>query len=234
MGEAEKLYHLQIIDLEIDKRGRRLKEVKAILAKNEELERARQTLQESEKKLNRQRAKLRDRELEMRSLSDKIASVNDRLYSGRIKNPKELASRQDELQYLKRRKSGLEDQLLEAMIEVEESESSVAEQQERVTRLEEEWQETQVRLSAEQSELLKRLKQLKVKRAKLQKTIEPGDLALYQDLQQRRGGRAVALLKGDLCQACRVTLPSSKAQQARQGAVLTFCGSCGRILHAEE
>jgi hypothetical protein len=224
---------LQIIDLEIDQRGRRLEEVKGILAKNEELERARQTLQEDQQRLQQQQAKLRDRELEMQSLSNKIASVNDRLYSGHIKNPKELASRQDELQYLQRRKSGLEDQLLEAMIEVEESEAHVNEQQERVTRLEEEWQETQVRLSAERSELVNRLEQLKAKRTKLQQTVEAGDLALYEDLRRRKHGQAVALLEGDLCQTCRVTLPSRKAQQARQGEGLTLCGNCDRILHAE-
>ena len=233
MSKAETLYRLQTIDLEIDESTRRLKEVKAVLEGNEELQRVRQALQDGEKTLSQQRTRLRDQELEMRSLANKIASVEDRLYSGRIKNPKELANRQDEVQYLKRRKDGLEDQVLEAMIEVEESEASVTEQRERLARLEKEWQETQVRLSAEQNELMNRLSQLKAKRAKLQKTIEAGDLALYEDLRRRRYGQAVALLEGELCQACRVTLPTSKVQQARQGEALTLCGSCERILYVE-
>jgi len=233
MSKAETLYRLQTIDLETDERNRRLKEVKAILEGNEELERARQALQGGEKKLSCQRTKLRDHELEMRSLNNKIASVEDRLYSGRIKNPKELGNLQDEVRYLKRRKGELEDQVLETMIEVEDSEASVTEQRERLARLEEEWQETQARLSAEQSELINRLSQLKAKRAKLLKTIEASDLALYEDLRLRRGGRAVALLEGELCQACRVTLPTSKAQQARQGKVLILCGCCERILYVE-
>lgn len=233
MGKAEALYRLQTIDLEIDERNRRLQEVKVVLEGNEELQRVRQSLQEGEKKLSQQRTKLRDKELEMRSLTSKIASVEDRLYGGRIKNLKELASRQEEVQYLKRRQGGLEDQVLESMIEVEESEASVTEQQERLARLEEEWQETQDRLSAEQEELIDRLSQLKARRVKLQRTIEAGDLALYEDLRHRRYGQAVALLEGELCQACRVTLPTSKAQQARQGEVLTLCASCERILYVE-
>lgn len=233
MSKAETLYRLQTIDLEIDERNRRLKEVKATLEGNEELRRVRQALQDGEKKLSRQRTKLRDRELEMQSLVNKIASVEDRLYSGRIKKPKELANLQDEVQYLKRRKGELEDQVLETMIEVEESEASVTEQRERLARLEEDWQEAQARLSAEQGELTNRLSQLKADRAKLQRTIEAGDLALYEDLRRRRGGRAVALLEGELCQACGVTLPTSKVQQARQGEVLTLCGSCERILYVE-
>ncbi len=233
MSKAETLYRLQTIDLEIDERKRRLKEVRAILEGNEELQRARQALQDGEKKLSRQRTRLRDLELEMRSLVNKIASVEDRLYSGHIKNPKELANLQGEIQYLKRRKGELEDQVLESMIEAEESEASVMEQQEGLARLEGEWQETQARLSAEQGELVNRLSQLKTQRAKLQKTIEASDLALYEDLRRRKGGQAVALLTGDLCQGCRVTLPTRKAQQARQGEVLTLCGSCDRILYVE-
>jgi predicted nucleic acid-binding Zn-ribbon protein len=233
MSKAETLYRLQTIDLEIDERNRRLKAVKAALEGNEELQRMRQALQDGEKKLSRQRTKLRDQELEMRSLSNKIASVEDRLYSGRIKNPKELANLQEEVRYLKRKKGELEDQVLETMIEVEESEASVTEQWERLARLEEDWQEAQARLSAEQNELLNRLSQLTAKRAKLQTTIEAADLALYEDLRLRRGGQAVALLEGELCQGCRVTLPTTKVQQARQGRELTLCGSCERILYAE-
>jgi predicted nucleic acid-binding Zn-ribbon protein len=233
MSKAETLYRLQTIDLEIDERNRRLKEVRAILGENEELPRVRQALQDGEKKLSRQRTKLRDQELEMRSLTNKIASVENRLYSGRIKNPKDLANLQGEVRYLKRRKGELEDQVLETMIGVEESEASVTEQQDKLARLEEDWQETQARLSAEQNELINRLSQLKTKRAKLQKTVEAGDLALYEDLRHRRGGRAVALLEGDLCLGCRVTLPSSKVRQARQGEALILCGSCERILYVE-
>lgn len=233
MSKAETLYRLQTIDLEVDERNCRLKEVKASLEGSEELYQVRQALQDGEKELRQQRTKLRDRELEMQSLTNKIVSVEDRLYGGRIKNPKELANLQGEIQYLRRRKGELEDQVLEAMIEVEESEVSVTEQRERLARLEGDWQETQVRLSAEQNELISRLSQLKAKRAKLQGTIEASDLALYEDLRRRRGGRAVALLEGELCQGCRVTLPTSKAQQARQGETLTLCGSCERILYVE-
>jgi predicted nucleic acid-binding Zn-ribbon protein len=233
MSKVETLYRLQIIDLEVDERNRRLKEVKAILEGNEELQRAQQALQGGERKLSRQRTKLRDRELEMRSLNSKITSVENRLYSGRIKNPKELANLQGEVQYLKRRRGELEDQVLETMIEVEDSEASVTEQRERLAHLEQEWQETQARLSAEQRELMDRLSQLQAKRAKLQRTIEAGDLALYEDLRRRRGGQAVALLEGELCQGCRVTVPTRKAQQARQGEELTLCGSCERILYVE-
>lgn len=233
MNKAEALYRLQAIDLEIDQRKGHLEEIKASLADNKELDRARKTQQERENALTRLRIRLRDRELEMRSLTSKIASVEERLYSGRVKNPKELANLQEEARYLRRRRDELEDQVLEAMIEVEEDEASVAEQQQRLAVMEAEWQGLQARLSAQQSELLDRLSQLKARRVELQKSIQASDLALYEDLRRRKGGRAVALLKGELCQDCGVTLPTSQVQQARQGGILTLCASCERILYAE-
>jgi len=233
MNKAEALYRLQAIDLEIDQRKGYLEDIKASLAGNAELDLARKALQERENALARQRIRLRDRELEMRSLTSKIASVEERLYSGRIKNPKELANLQEEVRYLKRRGGEQEDQVLEAMIEVEEGEAGVAEQQERLAVMEAEWQALQARLAAEQSELLDRLSQLKAKRVELQRSIQASDLALYEDLRRRRGGRAVALLEGELCQDCGVTMPTSQAQQARQGEILTLCASCERILYAE-
>jgi predicted nucleic acid-binding Zn-ribbon protein len=233
MSKAEMLYRLQTIDLEIEERARRLKEVENSLGESQELCQARQALQEGEKRLGQQRTRLRDQELEMRSLASKIASVEDQLYGGRIRNPKELASLQNELQYLKRRKDELEDQILESMIAIEESEASVVEQRERLARLEVDWQGVQARLSAEQAELIDKLSQLKAKRAELRRTVEASDLALYEDLRRRRGGQAVALLQGELCRGCGVTIPTSQAQRARQGETLTLCSSCERILYAE-
>ena len=233
MSKAEALYRLQTIDLEIGERNHRLREVKAILEGNEELQQVEQALQKGEKILSRQRVRLRDQELEMRSLNDKISSVEGRLYGGRIKNPKELGNLQDEVKYLRRRRGELEDQVLLSMIEVEDSEAGVTEQQERQAHLAELWQQTQVRLSAEQNELMDRLGQLMAKRTQLQKTIAAGDLALYEDLRLRRHGQAVAILQGELCQACGVTMPTNKARLARQGDVLTPCGSCERILYVD-
>lgn len=233
MSKAEMLYRLQTIDLEIDEKIRRLKEVENSLGESQELCQAQQALQDGEKRLSQQRTKLRDQELEMQSLTSKIAAVEDQLYGGRIRNPKELASLQDELQYLKRRKDELEEQILESMIAIEESEASVTEQRERLARLEVDWQEVQARLSTEQTELLNRLSQLRAKRTELQKCMEASDLALYEDLRRRRGGRAVAILQGELCRGCGVTIPTSQAQRARQGETLTLCSSCERILYAE-
>ena len=233
MNRSDQLYRLQTIDLQRSNGGRRLEEVEAGLGESEELRQARRVLRKAEDELNHWRTTLRDLELETRSLTAKITSVEERLYSGRVTNPKELANLQNEVSYLKRRRGELEDRQIEAMVEVEEHEAEADSKKASLVQIEAEWSQTQKRLTEERNELEESLAHLKKERVKLETTIGAEDLALYGELCSRKGGQAVALLKGGVCQACMVTLPTSQARQARSGDSLSFCSSCQRILYAE-
>lgn len=233
MNRSHLLYRLQTIDLEISNGKRRQEEVEAGLGESEELRQARRALQKAADELNRWRTTLRDLELEAKSLTAKITSVEERLYGGRVTNPKELANLQNEVSYLKRRRNELEDRQLEAMVKVEEHEAEVDSKKASLAQIEAEWTQTQKRLAEERSELEERLAHLKKERVEVEGMIGAEDLALYRELCSRKGGQAVALLKGGVCQACRVTLPTSQVQQARSGNSLSFCSSCQRILYAE-
>ncbi len=233
MNRSHLLYRLQTIDLEMGNGKSRLEEVEASLEESEELRQARHALQKAKDELSRWQTTLRDLELEAKSLTAKITSVEKGLYSGRVTNPKELANLQNEVSYLKRRKGELEDRQIEAMVEVEEHEVEVDRQKASLAQIEAEWTQTQKRLTEERGELEERLAHLKKERGKAEEMIGAEDLALYRELHSRKGGRAVALLKGEVCQACRVTLPTSRAQQARSRDSLSFCSSCQRILYVE-
>ncbi len=233
MNRAQLLYRLQTIDLEIRSKKRRLEEVEAGLGESEELHQARRALQQAEDELHRWRTLLRDLELETKSLTAKISGVEAILYGGRVTNPKELASLQNEVSYLKRRKNELEDKQLEAMVKVEEREAEVDSKKAGLAQIYAEWNRTQERLTGEQNELKERLTHLRKERAQLERTIGAEDLALYGELCHRKGGLAVALLQGGVCQACRVALPTSQVQQARLENSLNFCSSCQRILYVE-
>ena len=233
MNRSQLLYRLQTIDLEMGNGKRRLEEVEAGLGESEELRQARRALQKAKDELNHWRTTLRDLELEAKSLTAKITSVEERLYSGRVTNPKELANFQNEVSYLKRRRGQLEDRQLEAMVEVEEHEAEVDSKKASLAQIEAEWTQTQERLTEERSELEERLAHLKKERVEVEGMIEAEDLALYGELRSRKGGRAVALLEGEVCQACRVTLPTSRVQQARSVDSLNFCSSCQRVLYVE-
>ncbi len=232
MSRVELLYHLQEVDTELYARHRRLQEVEALLGETEELCRARIGLQQAEAAYRRWLAKLQALELKITALEDKIESSEQQLYSGAIKNPKELASLQEELDYLYRRKSNEEESLLEAMIGVEEREVMWKNAQAHWEIVEAAWTASQAKLCQERDELLARLAELAELRVSREQAVDTTDLSAYENLRQRKGGTAVARLQGNLCLSCHVEVPSSLSQQARQGESLIFCGSCGRILCA--
>lgn len=233
MNRAEALYRLQTIDLATDKATRELHNVEAHLGESEALREERLSLQEEEQALSSLQRKLRSLDLDLKGMEGKIASVEETLYSGRVKNPKELAAMEKEVRYLKRRRAELEDEVLETMIGIEEGEASVAAKREKVKKMEREWERKQAQLRATQAGLQDQLADLEGKRKALLKSIADQDLATYEKLRRRKGGRGVAPLKEGICQGCGVTLPLSVTQRARHSPELTFCPICGRILYAE-
>jgi predicted nucleic acid-binding Zn-ribbon protein len=232
MNRLESLYRLQEVDVELDEKRRRLQEVEASLGETQELRQVRIRLQQAEEAYRQWRATLRDRELKVTSLDTKITSSEQRLYSGTIRNPKELENLQEELAYLRRRKSNEEDSLLEAMIGVEEHEAEWQKAQAQWETVEAAWTANQTELAQEREALSARLTELSEMRADRLRAVREDDLRLYEDLRRRKGGTAIARLQRNLCLSCHVEVPSSLAQQARQGDTLVFCGSCGRILYA--
>ena len=63
--------------------------------------------------------------------------------------------------------------------------------------------------------------------------VEPPLLQRYETLRQAKGGRAVAKVERDLCQGCRMSLPTQLRQRVRSGRQAVNCSSCGRMLFAE-
>ena len=230
MVSVRTLYRLQTIDQALTLARERLREIKERLAGDEDLQALQRTVDSLTAQVSHSRTRVRDSELENQSLSAKIAAVQERLYGGRVTNPRELASLQSEVSYLERRQKRLEDEMLEAMIYLDEQEGELRSQQERLARATARWEAVQVSLRAEQAELEAQVKQLKAQRSTVQRALRPEELSLYDDLRRRKKGLAVALLQGQVCGVCGVRLPTSTAQQARQAGALQFCPSCGRIL----
>jgi predicted nucleic acid-binding Zn-ribbon protein len=231
MSRTQHLYELQQVGLEIESTSHRLKEITASLVESAELKRARKMVVDAQARLVKRRAQMKNLELEVTSLSQKIETDEQRLYSGRVTNPKELASLQDEVASLQRRRDKKEEDLLEVMVAAEEGEAALADAQAILAQVSESWRAEQGDLAEEQTGLQARLGELVEQRKSLVAAIGPEDVAIYERLRQRKAGRAVALVKDGICQGCRMNPPTSQVQHARSGNELVFCNNCGRILH---
>lgn len=233
VGRVEALYRLQAVEMEIDETRATLDAIESRLEVNEVLASARQELQENGEKLRDSRGRLRELELDLEQLAAKIASTEDTLYGGQVTNPKELAGLDQELDYLRRRRSEVEDETLVAMDQAETTEAQFNAAERRLRNVERQWDDTQGQLQQEAEELRSRLTALEAERKHCLSIIPEEDLSVYENRRRRTGGQAVAVLKGGICQGCRVALPTSVVQQVRRGQNLVYCGSCQRILYAE-
>lgn len=52
----------------------------------------------------------------------------------------------------------------------------------------------------------------------------------YEQIAAKRLGVGVSIIKGEVCSACKVTLPPQLCIQVRKGLALENCGSCTRFL----
>jgi predicted nucleic acid-binding Zn-ribbon protein len=228
MTVAKQLYRLQEVDLEIESGGRALKEVKSQLGESQAVIKARKELELEQKKLEDLSHQQHSAEWEIDDIATKLAAAEEQLFSGKVKNPKELTNLQHEVEAFKTRRDKLEEKALEIIDRVEQSEARVAKIKSELDKLTAEWQRQQKQLNDEMKRLEATLAELKEKRQRLAGEIDSDAFEFYQSLRKGKG-IAVARVEQGICRGCRISLPTTDLQQARSGKIVQ-CSSCGRIL----
>ncbi len=231
---AKLLYALQRLDIQLARKGRRYKEIEANLGESEDLRRARAALQAAEQGHAHWRATLLDRELETGSVSEKLRTDKERLYSGQIKNPRELGDLQHETEYLERRQADLEDRQLEAMISLEEATTQLAVANKEFVVIEAAWKAENADLAQEYDTLKQELAQLLAQRKKIVTYVPQGDMSEYDSLRRLRKGVAVVAVQRATCTVCNVAVPQRDVERAAQEDVFYYCSGCDRILYVPE
>lgn len=231
MSRASNLFRLQELDLALDQAHKRLVEIKKVLADDEELERAQEISDRRESELRSVRADNLSAEHAVESQRTKIKEVEEMLYSGAVTDPKELQDRQQEAESLKRHLSTLEDRLLEEMMTMEEAEQSYQQAQKKLQEIELSRSAQHQALFEEREKLRREVERLDGEREAALAGVSSKDLALYDDLRSRYGGRAVALVSDNACSACGMELARSVPQAASSGSELVRCPQCSRILY---
>ena len=228
MGIVRQLYQLQDVELEIESKERFIAQIDSQLGESQVVVRTRAKLASAEQHLEELRHQQNSAEWEIDDLEAKLAVANETLYSGRIKNPKELTNLQHEVEELKTRRDQLEDRALELMEQAELKAANVATISSELKMLEEEWCSQQQKLSADMEQLKNTLSDLKHKRQLILADVDPQVVDFYYQLKKRKGW-AVAKVEQGICCGCRISLSTAELQRARGGSLLQ-CNNCGRIL----
>jgi len=231
MTRSIDLYELQETDTAIDAAERRLAEIAAELEDEGDLSIVDDRIASLQEELTEAEHEQHEADDAVADQREKLRAIEEKLYSGDVKIPRELKALQEDVQAHQRQLTGLEDSALGKLSRVEELRSAVAESRnERTTRLEER-EHLVVSLGAEKVDIDATLDQLRGRRQREEERVERPDLALYNRLRRARAGRAVAKVERGTCQGCRITLPTTVFQRARSGLKIVQCTSCERILY---
>jgi hypothetical protein len=228
MSVAKQLYRLQEIDLEIESGERALEQVTSQLGDSQAVIKTQKQLELEQKRLEELSRQQHSAEWEIDDVTTKLVAAEEQLFSGRVKIPKELTNLQHEVEAFKARRNQLEEQALEIIDRVEQSEASVAKINSELKKLTADWERQQKQLTDEVEKLKTTLADLRDRRQRLAGEIDPSALEFYQSLRKGKG-IAVARVEQGICRGCRISLPTTDLQQARSGN-LVQCSSCGRIL----
>jgi uncharacterized protein len=229
MSRASALLRLQQIDDRITQLQSDIASVEASLRGDPELDRLRAAEAAAHDEHRDLGAGARLAELEAASLQTRIREMDRKLYGGTIRNPAELMEMQRELDALRVKLSGAEDDALERMEQVDSalatlratSEQVVAREAERATAME----PMRARLASLQAQLASS----NAERDALRADADPGDLSLYARIASHRRP-AVTGLVGESCGGCRMPVSNEERRAVRTGTGLTQCANCDRIL----
>ena len=231
MNQSSQLYRLQQIDTLLDQTMARLDELEKLLSDRSALAQVEEACNNAEEALQTERKKLRQAENNVLEQRIKIEQDESALYSGKMRNPKELQDLQNEVAALKRFLSTLEDRQLEIMITTEEIEAISREAKTALDKVLATMIEQQAHFNAEKTSFLKDKERLEIERQAACNALSAQELDLYTQLRKLKRGIAVARVVDRTCTACGSTLTPALVQAANSPNQIVRCSSCSRILY---
>lgn len=232
MADTRTLYTLQRVDSRIDAIRARLEKIERAIAQDRVLQAAIAAHDQAVSAHRQWQTRLQDLELQRRSLREETETSEQRLYSGRVANPRELNDLQDKVGELKKRFSALEDPIFEAMEAVEEASKREVSTAAELADVKATRAETISKLSDDHDALNAQLEKYLDRLEQVREKIDGETLALYDELRSSSQGTAVTLMKDGICGGCGVEIEQRMAQKVRHGEIRQ-CTTCWRILYED-
>ncbi len=230
MSDVLALYRVQQMELEIIDHTKRIKSITQQMEDDEALRAAETECAKAQEEYDIAEKRAKDMELEIAALVDKRQASESLLYSGEVKNPKELQDLQMELDSLTRRRDVLDDELKRIAAERDEFKQTLNDRETSLT-------QAKADRSAENKELLEEkealaatvAEQLTKRKAAVNKI--PAEIyKQYNSMRAKNANRPVSVLRDDACTVCGIEQNSMVVTAINRGSDMVNCQSCGRIL----
>jgi uncharacterized protein len=231
-SQAQALYQLQTIDLQLLQHQQRMNALDAALKENQAVREAQVALEQATAKLHPLRTKIKNLELEVQSNRGKAELTEQTLYGGKVKNTKEMQDMQHEIAALGKRHRELEDQLLTVMMEIEESEAAQQAAESQLAHAQQTHAAQQDQLQLERGQVQVQIDKLQRDRAAALANVTAENQKRYATMRPRKANQPIALLRNNACDVCGVEQETSIVQAVRKNQELVTCSNCERILAA--
>ncbi len=228
---AAQLFHLQQVDLELDRLAAELQSVTHTLQGDASLKRLRVEYKATQQQLQAGLQAQKEAEWALEDVNNRLKGQEERLFSGGVNSSKELQSLQNEVQRLRGQQSHQEEVTLEVLDAAEALQEMAQRKYIALKQAEDVWEQEAASLVARRDQLEVKQQELGKKRKELASGVEQEILLRYDAMRRTKQGRAVSKVEQNSCQWCRVILTPSELQHVRISQELQMCTNCGRILY---
>jgi uncharacterized protein len=181
-------------------------------------------------RLHECQAAIKDHELQLAGTEAKQRKIEGDLYGGRVSNPKELASLQEELTMLARTRDHLEDRILALLDQMEVLREQASTAEAARTTLERRLAAHLAEYEAARGRLDGEVETLTAERSAAAARVDPRLLRRYEGIAAQEGGLGVVPIHNGLCGGCHNALPTDFVARVRGGQIV-ICERCRRILY---
>ena len=233
MTTVKQLYALQEVDLDLDRVYRALEQVEEELKTGVSIETLESALQDEQERLLEAELRQRDNQMESEARRERSAVLETQLYDGSLTNARDLEALQQEAANVRHQLEQDEALSLDLSIQIEEAQSKCSDLNRELTETKARWDLQQFEFNQRATALRAEQDDYEKQRNMLASRFDPATLQRYETLRKSKGGRAVAKVERDLCQGCRMSLPTQLRQRVKSGRQAVNCSSCGRMLFVE-
>ena len=171
------------------------------------------------------------RAAEAKAVEEKRATEEKKLYSGTVRNPKELTAMQEEVEMLVRQRARLDEKIVLLMGEVESAKQHQAVAKKALSAARAALKAKVAVAQTAAGEMSAIAQKLTAHREEALKKIPEPLLKRYEELKKANQGIGIApVVDGNTCGGCRMGLPSQIVTRLRLGKDIETCLNCGRML----
>jgi len=180
-------------------------------------------------KLKDLKSKQKTLELDGQTNKANILKYKGQLYQ--IKSNDQYRAMLKEIEYLEKKNTELDDQILSMMLEIEEMESDLKQAEKKLKNSESNLVAGQEQISRKIAEVEAEIESHREKRSTLKKNVTPQIMSTYDRILNNKQGQAIVPVIGDTCQGCFMRLTPSDINEVHKSSKLCLCENCSRILY---